>query len=242
MMQTGRDTAFITRVPIAHRGLHDPAAGVIENTPSAFEAAASAGYAIELDVQLSKDGVAIVFHDEELNRLTGQTGLVAELTAQELGAIIVAGGNDRIETLGQTLARIGGRVPVIIEMKDNPGHNADLATAVARDLASYGGEAAVMSFTHELLAAFRETGSDVPLGLTAEGLGTVALAAHEAAFSYGISFVSYHVSALPNAFVNLCRADGLSIITWTVRTSDDVARTLAYADQMTFEGFLPPLD
>lgn len=235
------DTRFITRTPIAHRGLHDRTAGAVENTASAFEAAARAGYAIELDVQLSADGVAMVFHDEELDRLTGETGPLSGRSAEELAAIGVTGGPDRIDTLAQVLAQVAGRVPVIIEMKDNPGRNHILAGAVARDLGAYAGEAAVMSFSHELLGAFRGTGSPFPLGLTAEGIGAVALAEHDKALAFGIGFVSYHVKALPNAFVARCRAEGLPVITWTVRTPGDVALTLAHADQMTFEGFLPPV-
>ena len=233
------DTTFIARLPIAHRGLHDRAAGIIENTASAFEAAARAGYAIELDVQLSADGVAMVFHDEDLDRLTAETGLLAERAAKDLSTIPVTGCTDRIESLAAILDQVSGRVPVIIEMKDNPGRNDILASAVARDLDHYAGEAAVMSFSHELLDAFRDTGSTIPLGLTAEGIGTAAMAAHERAFARGIAFVSYHVKALPNSFVARCRAAGLPVITWTVRTPEDVALTRAHADQMTFEGFLP---
>lgn len=233
------DLAFLTARPIAHRGLHDGNDLRWENTLSAFDAAIAGDFAIELDVQLSSDGVAMVFHDDALERLTGQPGAVADRTAQALTALQVGATTDQIPTLAQTLDRIAGRVPVVIEMKDNGPRNQALAQAVARDLDGDGSQVAVMSFSQDILAYFRQTGCNAPLGLTAQGIGTKALAAHEAAFDLGIDFVSYHVAALPNAFVDRARARGLPVITWTVRSPADVVRTKAHADQMTFEGFDP---
>lgn len=233
------DLAFLTERPIAHRGLHDGNRERWENTLSAFDAAVTGNFAIELDVQLSADGVAMIFHDATLDRLTGETGPVAHRTARELGALSVGGTGDRIPTLRETLDFIAGRVAVVIEMKENGDRNRALAEAVARDLQSYSGPAAVMSFEHALITAFRQAGAPAPVGLTAEGIGAPALAAHEAALDLGIDFVSYHVRGLPNDFIDMVRARGMPVITWTVRTPEDVALTLAYADQMTFEGFDP---
>jgi glycerophosphoryl diester phosphodiesterase len=75
------------RLPLAHRALHDRAARRPENSPAAIRAAVAAGYGIEIDLQLSRDGIAMVFHDETLDRLTDQTGLVADRDAADLGAI-----------------------------------------------------------------------------------------------------------------------------------------------------------
>lgn len=233
------DTGFLTARPIAHRGLHDGNKARWENTASAFDAAIARDFAIELDVQLSADGVAMVFHDDTLDRLTDREGPVAAWTAASLGALPVGGTADTIPTLAETLTRIGGRVPVVIEMKDNGARNSELARAVADDLADYGGPCAVMSFEHDLIAAFAATGSPVPVGLTAMGTGEAALASHESAFDLGIAFVSYHVAALPNRFVETVRSRAMPVITWTVRTPEEVALTRAHADQMTFEGFDP---
>lgn len=231
---------FLTRRPIAHRGLHDGNVARYENSLSAFDAAIAGDFAIELDVQLSADNRAIVFHDETLDRLTGETGDVGQRSANALRHVRLGDTDDHIPTLAETLERVAGRVPVVIEMKDNGPRNSSLAKAVAADLADYEGPAAVMSFSHALLAAYADTGSDAPLGLTAEGTGAHALAEHNKAFSHGISFVSYHVEALPNRFVEHVRKDlGLPVITWTVRTPDDVKATRLHADQMTFEGFAP---
>ena len=233
------DLGFLTARPIAHRGLHDGNLARWENTASAFDAAVARDFSIELDVQLSADGLAMVFHDDTLDRLTGRNGPVAAWRAAALGALPVGRTADTIPTLAETLARVGGRVPVVIEMKDNGARNNDLARAVARDLAGYGGPAAVMSFEQDLIAAFAGTGSPVPVGLTAMGVGEAALAAHQSAFDLGIAFVSYHVAALPNRFVETVRARAMPVITWTVRTPQEIALTRAHADQMTFEGFDP---
>lgn len=232
--------SFLIRRPIAHRGLHDGDRACFENSLSAFDAAADGDFAIELDVQLSADGKAIVFHDETLERLTAETGALADRSAAELRHILLGDTADHIPTLAETLDHVAGRVPVVIEMKDNGARNGALAKAVASDLEDYGGQAAVMSFNHDLLAAYAETGSDTPLGLTAEGIGDHALAEHNKALAFGISFLSYHVKALPNRFVVHVRKDlGLPVITWTVRSPEDVETTRQHADQMTFEGFIP---
>lgn len=235
------DIAFLTARPIAHRGLHDDNRLRWENTASAFRAAIAGNFGIELDVQLSADGVPMVFHDAELERLTDTTSLVADLSADALRALAVGGTEDRIMTLGETLRLVDGAVPLIIEMKDNGARNGDLARAVARDITAYRGPAAVMSFEHALLDAFRAAETGAPLGLTASGISEAALAEHRAQLEAGIDFVSYQVAALPNAFVTEALERGLPVITWTVRTPEQVALTRAHADQMTFEGFDPDL-
>ena len=103
--------------PIAHRGLHDSRAGIFENTLAAAEAAIAGGFAIECDVQDTADGEAVVFHDHTLERLTGGHGSVRERDAAELTALAVAATQDRIPTLEAFLARVAGRVPVIVEIK-----------------------------------------------------------------------------------------------------------------------------
>ncbi len=233
--------SFITRLPIAHRGLHDGNETVYENSMSAFRAAVESGYAIELDVQLSGDGVAMAFHDASLDRLTNQTGLVIDRDFEDLQSIRLGKTKDTIDTLEDVLLEVAGDVPIIIEMKGrgNPTVARALASGVARDLVNYPGEAAVMSFEHEVLTAFKKTGSKRPLGLVAEGVGEKALEAHRSALPLGIVFVSYAVKALPNAFVEEVRnVHEMPVITWTVTTPEDVALAKEHADQMTFEGFL----
>lgn len=236
------DLSFLTRSPIAHRGLHDGNKAVFENSMAAMLAAVAHGYAIELDVQLSGDDRAMVFHDSKLGRVTANQSAVKALKASELAEITLGGTSDVVNTLEEVLQAVNGKVPVVIEMKGD-GNETDaerLARAVAGAVENYDGDVAVMSFEHDLLQAFRATGSKCPLGLTALGIDDAALEKHRVALDYGIEFVSFYVKELPNEFVSEVReTHKMPVITWTVRTQDDVALTNQYADQMTFEGFLP---
>ena len=234
--------AWLTERPIAHRGLHDLNRARWENTLSAFEAAAAKGYAIECDVHLSGDGVPIVVHDGDLKRLTGNEGFVWQRRADEFGAMRVGGTGDHVPTLAEMLSLVAGRVPLVIELKGIPGHDEGLVAAVARALRRYAGQAAIMSFDPWLVRRFAADAPGIPAGLTAWGEKPHEVEAHFSMLGSGVSFVSYGVVHVPNPFVAFVR-DRLSmpVITWTVRNQGDVERTFAHADQMTFEGFEPPL-
>lgn len=232
------DISWLARVPIAHRGYHDMNTTRWENTLSAFDAAIDKGYAIECDVHLSADGVPVVFHDEALKRLTGQAGLVHEKTAAELAQMKIGGTGDHVPTLAEMLARVRGRVPLVIELKGIEGKDDGLVAAVAAALDGYDGRAAIMSFDHWLIRQFAGEAPGVAGGLTAHGRTPRDLEAHFSMLAHPISFVSFGVMDLPNPFVSLVREKlAMPAITWTVR--DEWARdvTLAHADQMTFEGF-----
>jgi glycerophosphoryl diester phosphodiesterase len=231
---------WLTKVPIAHRGLHDLNKKRWENTLSAFDAAARAGFAIECDVHLSADGKAVVFHDGTLDRVTGQQGNIDELTAEQAGRLRVGGTSDHVPTLAESLRLINGRVPIVIELKGIPGRDEGLVKAVASDLAGYGGKAAIMSFDHHLIRLFRKDAPGIPAGLTAEGLRDEELEAHFSMLAYAIDFVSYNVHHLENRFVEFVRDKlGMPVISWTVRSLDDKAMSDAHVDQITFEGFDP---
>lgn len=235
-----KDTSFLTRLPIAHRGLHDGNRERWENTLPAFRAAVDAGFAIELDVQLSSDGAVLVFHDEALERLTGRDGHIHELSAADAATVAIGGTTDTIPTLPQVLELIGGTVPVVIELKGNLGHDSGLVEAVAKALAPYEGDAAIMSFAHWHVRNFAAQAPGVVCGLTAEGLRSGQMESHFSMLAHGIDFVSYHVDELPNPFVAFVRERlDMPVITWTVREPEQVERTRTHADQMTFEGFRP---
>lgn len=234
------DLQWLTRRPIAHRGYHDLNATRWENTLSAFRAAVARDFAIECDVQITADGEAVIFHDDDLRRLTGLDGKVRGRTAAELGRLQVGGTDDRIPTLAEALDLIAGKVPVIIELKGNPGHDERLVDAVKRDLEGYSGNAAIMSFAHWLVRQFPLKLPDIPGGLTAEGTGTAAIEGHFSMLANRISFVSFNVKQLPNPFVSFVRERlSMPVITYTVRDDEMVNVTRLEADQVTFEGFNP---
>jgi len=234
------DIAWIKERPIAHRGLHDLNKTRWENTLPAFAAAVARNYAIECDVQLSADGVPVVFHDHELKRLTGTEGYLRQRTAAELQAMSIGGTDDGVPTLAEMLALVAGRVPLVIELKGTPGYDAGLVAKVAGALRDYPGNAAIMSFDHWLVRDFARDAAGIPAGLTAWGDRSHQFEAHFSMLGSGISFVSYDVAALPNPFVTFVRLRlAIPVISWTVRDQAAVERTLAHADQMTFEGFDP---
>jgi glycerophosphoryl diester phosphodiesterase len=234
------ELSWLVDRPIAHRGFHDLNKSRWENTLSAFAAAADRGYAIECDVHLTADEEVVVFHDDELKRLTGNSGYVWQRTAAEFGAMRVGGTADHVPTLYEMLATVGGRVPIVIELKGIPGRDHGLVRKVARTLRGYDGKVAIMSFDHWLVRDFAQHAPGVPAGLTAWGDKDHEIEAHFAMLAHGISFVSYSVAQLPNRFVRFVRERlGMPVITWTVRDQDAVKATFAHADQMTFEGFEP---
>ncbi len=240
------------RLPLAHRGLHDATAGRIENAPASFAAAIAAGYGIELDVQISADGVPMVFHDYLLDRLTAETGPVRARSAAALAAIPLTGGGC-IPTLSEVLEQIGGRVPVLIEIKDQDGALGaacgPLPEAVGAVLAGYRGPVAAMSFNPHMLAGVQaraatgwvtdafaaEDWPGVPARRRAE------LAALDGFGAAGESFVSCNRLALDRAPIAGLKARGVPVLCWTVRSPVQETAARRFADNITFEGYLPPI-
>jgi glycerophosphoryl diester phosphodiesterase len=219
--------AALGAVPFAHRGLHD--ANVVENSLAAFDAALAAGRGIELDVQVSRDGEAVVFHDYDLDRLTASTGPVAARTAAELSAI-------GVPSLATALALIGGRAPLLIEVKSRSRRVARLCGAVRRALGGYEGPVGVMSFNPEVGRWFAGHAPDVLRGLVVSEEGKRGLRGRiERRLSRLRSradFLACDIRDLPSRFAS---GSGLPVFTWTVRTEADRARAAAHADQIIFE-------
>jgi glycerophosphoryl diester phosphodiesterase len=243
---------WLTARPIAHRGLHDRAAGLPENTLAAAEAAMAGGYAIECDVQLSADGEAMVFHDETLGRLTTEAEAVGARPAAALAALAVAGSAERIPTLPDFLARIGGRTPLVIEVKSRYTGDLRLAERVAALAAAYDGPVALKSFDPQVVAALRRLAPGLPRGIVAETRqDDPAYATLAPSLRRSLSdllhfdetqpdFLSWRVDDLPCAPTLLCRLLGRRpVMTWTVRSPEQRRHAGIHADQMVFEGFCP---
>ncbi|MBQ3269616.1 MAG: glycerophosphodiester phosphodiesterase [Clostridia bacterium] len=150
--------------PFAHRGLHDLDAGVVENTLPAFEAARDAGFGMELDIQFSKDMQVIVFHDDELQRLCGDPRKVWDVPLDELRALPLAGvSGAHIPTLREVLDAVGGRTPLLIELKNGP-FNRQLCEALVEIMKDYPGEYIIESFNPLIVAWFRRNAPQVVRG------------------------------------------------------------------------------
>lgn len=237
--------------PIAHRGLHDRALGVVENTPSAVARAIEHGYAIEIDVRETADGEAVVFHDEALDRLTEATGRVAEKSLAELRRAPFRETSDRIWTLDECLDLVAGRAALVVEVKAARDH-ARLTRRVAERLVARGGPVAAKSFDPRVVATLRRLAPGLARGVIGEAfrdvdadwahLGRGGRFAARNLLHLPMTrpdFLSWNVHDLERRIVRMLRARGRPVMTWTVRTPADQARAALLADQMVFEGFLP---
>lgn len=244
------------RVPLAHRGLHDVADGRPENSRAGIAAAITAGYGIEIDLQLSRDGQAMVFHDYDLKRLTAAAGPVRQRTAEELGAIALRGGAEGIPDFAGILAHVAGRVPLLVELKDQEGRmgptDGSLERAAAACLAGYAGPVAVMSFNPHMIARMADLAPQVPRGLVTcgytaadwpmlpEGVRDRLRAIPDYATT-GSVFVSHDIADLERPRLAELRAEGTTLLCWTVRSPEAEARARRVADNITFERYLPTI-
>ena len=247
-----RAPGWLTARPVAHRGLHDRARGVIENMPGAVSAAIAGNFAVEVDIQLAADGEAMVHHDDELGRLTDGTGALRSLTAAELKQIAFKDTGERMMTLGDLCDLTAGRVPLVIEVKSRFDGDRILVNRMADVLAGYRGPAAGMSFDPDQVIALRELAPKLPRGIVAERHYTAedwpeASPAQRREMTHlrhffrtRPHFVSYGVNDLPAVAPWIARhVFGLPLLTWTVRTPEQRERAARHADQMIFEGFRP---
>ncbi len=222
--------------PFAHRGRHGR--GIVENSRAAFRAAIDAGHGIELDVQASADGEAIVFHDYDLARLARAPGRLADMDAAEIRAHVLTGTDEPIPALPEILALIDGRAPLLIEVKSPGRRVGPLCRAVKAALDAYVGPVAVMSFNPLIPGWFARHAPDVPRGLVVTEDGQPARKRLRRRLSLAWSradFLAYDIRDLPSRFADAARAGGLKIGTWTVRTEAQRATAAAHADQVIYE-------
>lgn len=247
-------TAFLR--PIAHRGLHDAAGGIVENTVPAFEAAIAGGYGIECDLQPAADGTPLVFHDLALDRLTRGSGLITDLAPACAAKLpFKSGGVTGILSFADFLTLVGGRVPIFAEIKSdwsdpNPAFLADIATLAT----GYAGALALMSFDPAVIAAMRNLAPGIPRGIVTGSYRypdgapwypkeltdarRAALANLEESGPADPYFYAYDVRALPSPVARRIREDlGLPLLTWTVRTEAERETARRHADAPIFEGY-----
>lgn len=240
--------------PISHRGLHDLSKSRPENSAAAVQAAVDANYAVEIDVQLTADDKAVVFHDYDLRRLTDGNGSIRQRLAHDLGSIpLSGGGGEGIPMLADILRTIDGKVPLLIEIKDQDGSLGPevgiLEAAVASEIDGYAGPVAVMSFNPHSVAAMQTLAPDVPRGIVTKAfqrgdwdLPTDRLIALTNIVDYervGASFISHNKRDLHHPRVAELKATGAHILTWTTRSFAEEHQARQIAENVTFEGYLP---
>jgi glycerophosphoryl diester phosphodiesterase len=247
--------AWLVERPIAHRGFHDAARGVIENTPRSAEAAIARRFAIEFDVQMSRDGEAFVFHDQTLDRLTDASGPFAAMSAAEIVKIRIKGADEPPPTLAAFLKAVGGRTPVICELKSRFDGDWGVADRVAALAAAYDGPLAFKSFDHDLAAYLKlrrpgmRSGRSCPVGLLAQASYDdpewASLSAEQkrdwADFDHfdhvRPDFLSWNVDNLPHKIPFLVKELlGAPVMAWTVRNARQREAARKWADQIVFDG------
>lgn len=247
------DVSLVKKLPIAHRGLHNVEQNIIENSHGAVMAAISHGYAIEVDVQLTKDGQAIVFHDEALDRLIATSGDVVDYDLAELCEMTYKANGEKIISFVQLLEIVDGKVPLIVEVKSRSNNIGPLEAHVARHIAAYKGDICIMSFNPFTVREFRRIAPDIIRGIVAEynmlpkhwpGTNAFLRFIFKNLLHWPMTrphFISYYVDDLPRLVVRLARLFGIPIVTWTVKSPQDAEHSYKYADQITFEQYLPEL-
>lgn len=250
-MRVPLPAAFLA-APIAHRAFHDVAAGRPENSRAAVRAAIAAGYAIEIDLQLSRDGVAMVFHDETLERLTRRQGWLRDLTAAELGEIPLTGGDEGIPTFAEILSLVAGRVPVLVELKDQTLRMEDtdgkLEAATVAALQVYTGPVALMSFNPHCIGHLARLAPHIARGITTSAYDPEDWAPLPRETcdrlrpipdytSVGASFISHEAADLSRPRVAELAAQGAAILCWTIKSPAAEAAARRIAQNVTFEGY-----
>jgi len=232
--------------PIAHRGLWSRS-GPPENSLAAFEAACEAGYGIELDVQLSSDGEAMVFHDDDMQRLTGVAGRIADHSAADLGRTRLCGTEETIPTLADTLTEVGRRAMVHVELKTPYGEVGPLEQRVHEILIDHAGPVAVIGFNPYSHAWFADRHPKVLRGLDSDSYADKrrriapeqrrAFARLEHVALARPHFLALGVDMLPSAKADEMRGAGMPIVAWTVRSPAEWEGLKAHCDNQIFEGY-----
>ncbi len=240
--------------PIAHRGFHDADSGIIENTPTAVQRAVERNFAIEVDVQETRDCEALVFHDYTLDRLAEETGKIIDRTSADLVRIGMQTGTDKLWLLQDLFDLVDGRVPLVIEIKSLLRRDAqgDFVRKVVDQVAAYKGPACIKSFDPDMLSHARAHNAAVLRGIVSDGAEPGPDYALQGRMDRFIlrhilhaprtrpHFISYGIKDLPKAGPVLMRSlFKIPVMTWTVRTREQRAKAARYADQIVFEGFDP---
>ncbi len=244
--------SFFAR-PITHRALHDRKAGRVENSLKSIQAALDAGYGIEIDLQMSQDGHPMVFHDDLLDRLTAESGPVRARTRAALEQIPLKDDGSTIPALDTVLALVAGRVPLLIEIKDQDGEMGPdvgpLEKATCALLRDYQGDVGLMSFNPHAVAVCAAEAPDIPRGITTSSYRPIDWPSVPQATGdilreipdydrVGACFISHEATDLDRPRVAELKSRGAQILTWTIRSALQEAEARRIVDNVTFEGYL----
>jgi glycerophosphoryl diester phosphodiesterase len=238
--------AWLSSVPVAHRGLHDNAAGPPENSLAAFDAAAQAGYACELDVQLTSSGTLVVLHDSDLVRTSGDARPVAALTAGDLPRTRLFGSDQHVPTLAEVIDCVARRIPLLIELKSTrPARCGALVQAVLEAVRDHPGEYALSSFDPRIVYSLRAARPQLPVGQisgllrNAPPVSRIIGRSMIGNFLTQPDFISYELAGMPSRIVESWRRRGALILAWPVESREAARKARQHADNIIFSGFRP---
>lgn len=238
--------SWIKETPIAHRGVHTK--DIPENSLSAFENALKNNYAIELDVQFTKDKEVVVFHDENLKRMTNDTRNIEDVNYDELKNLRLDNTNEIIPTLEEVLELVDSKVAILIEIKDCKDY-IELSEKTYEILKGYEGNYAIQSFNPFILEWYKNNASEVIRGQLSGTFteGSESLNSFEKFalknmllnFKSKPNYIGYELEGIPKSKLESLRKKGVPIIVWTVKNKEDMEKAYKYSDNITFENFLP---
>ena len=236
-MALKNDCWLLTR-PIAHRGLWG--GEIIENSLTAFRAAANSGYPVEIDLFLTADNEIVCFHDDALSRMTGAKGRIYEKTLAELKALSLNGTSEKIPTLQEVLDIVRGKIPLLIEIKDQ--ENDYVVDKTVDILKAYDGEFAVQSFNPFYIKRVKKLAPDFicgVLGTHEKERGRITnFVLKRLCFNFMIKpdFISYNKNGLK--FVKR-KAKKTPVIAWTVLSEKERLSLPPFVKNYIFENFIP---
>lgn len=233
----------------AHRGLHDAAAGIPENTLPAFRRAVEAGFGAELDVHLTKDGKLVVFHDDGMQRLCGVDRAISDLRSDELALYPILGTQETPPLLEEVLPIFVGKTPLIVEIKPSGKDNARLTEQTCRMLDRFGVTYCVESFDPHVLLWLRKNRPELCRGQLAEGTRhrpvknrflCWCLSNLVWNFLTRPDFIAYRFSDRRNFALTVCRKlYGAQEVSWTIRSRQELDAAEAVGSIPIFENFIP---
>lgn len=235
-----RGFPWLTEYDIAHRGLHKAGTPAEENTIAAVKLALESGYAVEVDVRATVDGIIVVFHDETLDRMTDGTGRVSKLGFAQLQKFMVGNSGLPAPSLPDVMETVDSQRPLFVEIKSSKETNIQLLCAGVRHcFEGYGGPIAIMSFDPRILSWFKSYMPRYARGLVV-GREFLLSWRHRTALSFWLrrtkpDFVACDVNLLPNSVCERWRKHGRPLLTWTVKDEKMESIARKNADVLIFE-------
>ena len=233
------DNHWLKNTPIAHRGLWG--GEILENSMTAYENAVDFGYAIELDLYTSTDGVLFSFHDVSLKRMTGAEGLIWDFDSNYLKSLRLLDSDEQIPTFREILHLVKGKVPLLIEIKNQPDKM--IVERILDELDGYEGEYAIQSFNPLYINKVKKIAPQVIRGV----LGTSKADGEKWYVKHILKHLSLNFLVKPD-FISMQSGDlplpksktkGKTVLAWTIKSQETADKIKPYCDNIIFENFIP---